>query len=97
MRKPIGIAALAGLAACASPEKMHYEVTQRGTNTVSLQMNVGNMDRESEMVSKMLSHMDGLAVSECRNMGKASAHVTNQTARTTGPYYSWIERSYDCR
>jgi hypothetical protein len=90
-------AALAGLAACSSPEGMHYEVTQRTADTVSIQMNVGNMDQQSPMVAEMKDHMNVMAEGECLALGKSgSAYATNEWTRRAGPYYTWKERSYKC-
>lgn len=90
--------ALAVLTACSvGPEKMFYEVTQRTTNGFSIQANKGNMDMMSEMVAQMRVHMDKMAVSECQGMGKNEAVRISERQYTTGPYYSWIEQSYNCR
>ncbi|MDE4297135.1 hypothetical protein PXK56_18280 [Phaeobacter gallaeciensis] len=96
MRNLVLVLALTGLAACASPEGMYYEVTQRGADTVSIQANVGNMNRQSPVFAQMMTHMDGMAVEECRGAGKKEARVTNEWTRTAGPYHTWVERSYAC-
>jgi hypothetical protein len=96
MRLLIGLAALAGLAACASPESMFYEVTRRSADAVNYQVNIGNMNRQSSEVADILAHMDGLATTECQNMGKQSARMTDEWTRTSGSYYTWVERAYRC-
>ena len=95
--KYFSILALAALAACASPEGMFYEVTQRGADTVSIQANVGNMDQQSAFVAQMRDHMDGMAVKECQGLGKKGARVINEVTRTAGPYQTWTERAYRCQ
>lgn len=85
-----------GLGACVSPEGMYYEVTQRRGDSVSLQTNIGNMKRDSEMVADMLAHMDTMANQECQSMGKTSARSVDEWWRSSSPYYTWVERSYRC-
>lgn len=94
--KYVKIFALTGLCACAAPENMYYEVTQRRGDSVNLQTNIGNMKRDSEAVASMLAHMDGMANQECQRMGKRSARTVDEWSRTSGPYYTWVERSYHC-
>ncbi len=94
--KFIRLIAFIGLAACATPENMFYEVTERTADGVSIHVNKGNMDLNSDMVARMLVHMDGMALSECQGKGKRLARQDRERAYTTGPYYSWIERTYTC-
>lgn len=90
--------ALTGHAACTpNPEAFFYEVTQRTAGGVSIQVNKGNTDLQSTAVEQMLTHMDGMAIKECEGLGKSGATVTAERNYTTGPYYSWIERTYQCR
>lgn len=94
MKKEVFVfAALVGLAACATPDKMYYEVVERGRNTVAIQANIGNMNRQSDMVNGIRAKIDEMARTECQG----NADFTGESIHTAGPYYTWLERSYDCR
>lgn len=81
------------LSACATPDQMYYEVVGRGRDTVAIQANIGNMDRQSEMVAGIRAKIDEMARTECQG----DTYLTGETIRTAGPYYTWLERSYGCR
>lgn len=92
------IAALTLIGACSvKPEAMFYEVTQRSANGVTIQANIGNLDRQSSFMAQMQAHMDGMAGVECEGLGRGSANVTNQNISTSGPYYTWMTRTYSCQ
>lgn len=96
--KRISIGAIASLSACTfNPESMFYEVSQSNANGVVIQANIGNMDRQSQEVAQMTAHMDGMAIRECKGLGKSASSLTNQRISTAGPYYTWLERTYSCQ
>lgn len=94
MKKNIVLfAALVGLAACVTPDKMYYEVVERGRDSVAIQANIGNMGRHSDMVNGIRAKIDEMARAECQG----DAEFTGESIRTAGPYHTWLERLYGCR
>lgn len=96
MKKLVGVAALAGLTACASPESMYYEVSQRSVDSVVIQANKGNIKPDDPIIAGMKSHMDNMAANECQKMKKTGAAFQSERQFRGGPYYSWLERTYSC-
>jgi hypothetical protein len=92
MKIAVGIVVLAGLAACASPESMYYEVAQSSSHATVIRANIGNMDRQSKEIGLMRVQMDAMAIKEC--VGDMA--LANERISTGGPYYTWLERTYDC-